>query len=318
VSNFERGGTSISLYEQRWGKAFRSSSAEKVAMLRAFGALERDAAVRNPDYLAGPLAGEGAVYRLGLALAAVTPLRASARWSSELIAAGGYWGEIARVKHYDEILLGELAAGIPQVIVLGAGFDSRGYRFADRLRGVGFFEVDHPATAARKRERVKAAIGSLPPHVTYVACDLDEDDLDQALAEAGFDAELPTLVLWIGVSMYLSEEVADEVLAWAGRLAPGSSIGFDYLDRGFFEDTRRFGPAGRFRLFVSLSGERLVCGFDPGSVQAQLEERGLEVRSHLGPAEAEELYLRRSSGRTTGPLFAYWRFLHAGVPSGFD
>lgn len=285
-------------------------------MLRAFGAMEKDAAVRNPDYLAADLVGPDGLYGLGLSLASVTPLRACARWSSRLIAAGGYWAEVVRVKHYDEVLLGELAGGIPQVIVLGAGLDSRGYRFADRLSGVGFFEVDHPATAARKRERVEATFGSVPSHVTYVTCDLNEDSLDEVLAEAGFDAALPTLVLWIGVSMYLSEDVVDGVLSWAGQLAEGSSIGFDYVDQGFFEDTRRFGPAGRFRFFIGLSGERLTSGFDPSSVASLLAERGLLVRSHLGPDGAEERYLRRSSGRTTGPPFAYWRYLHAGAASG--
>lgn len=283
-------------------------------MLRAFAAMERDPAVRNPDYLAADLAGAGGMYKLGLSLASVTPLRACARWSSRIIAAGGYWSEVARVKHYDEILLAELAAGVPQVIVLGAGLDSRGYRFVEQLRGARFFEVDHPATAAHKRERVEATFGLLPAHVAYVTCDFNEDSLDEALAAAGFDPGLPTLVLWIGVSMYLPEEVVEGILAWAGGLAEGSSIGFDYVDRAFFEDRRKFGPAGRFRFFIGLSGERLVCGFDPSSVSPMLEEQGLVVKSHLGPKEAEELYLRRSSGRGTGPPFAYWRYIHAGVP----
>src|SRR5262249_8557204 len=110
------------------------------------------------------------------------------------------------------------------------------------------------------------------------------------------------------------EDVVEGILAWAGGLAEGSSIGFDYVDRAFFDDTRKFGPAGRFRFFVGLSGERLVCGFDPSSIGSTLAERGLAIRSHLGPKEAEERYLRRSSGRGTGQPFAYWRYIHAAVP----
>lgn len=282
-------------------------------MLRAFANNERDPRVRNPDYLAGEFAASSRTYRLGLALARVTPVRASARLLADAIAEGGYWTETARVKHYDEILLAEVADGVPQVLVLGAGLDSRAYRFAEQLKGVRFFEVDHPAMASYKRTRLEATFGAVPRHVTYIAHDLTESSLEEALAAGGFDSDAPALVLWIGVTMYLPPDVVDDVLTWAGGLAEGSSLGFDYMEQAFFEDERRLSLEGRARLFFALSGERFVGGFDDSSVGADLAQKGLRIESHLNPREAEDKYLRRGNGRRAGPIFPHWRYVHARV-----
>lgn len=307
------GGVSISLYEQRWGRVIRGSSAEKMAMLRAFANNERDPSVRNPDYLAGDFAGSSRTYRLGLALARVTPVRASARLLADLVAEGGYWTEAARVKHYDEILLDEVSNGVPQVLVLGAGLDSRAYRFAERLKGVRVFEVDQPAMTSYKRGRVEATFGSTPAHVAYVAHDLTTRSLEEALVDSGFDVSAPVLVLWIGVTMYLPSSVVDEVLAWVGGLPEGSSLGFDYMEQGFFEDEKRFSLEGKTRLFFALGGEHFVGGFEDSSVSSLLERKGLRVESHLNPRQAEDKYLRRRNGRKAGPIFPHWRFVHARV-----
>ena len=282
-------------------------------MLRAFGAFERDDAVRNPDYLAAELVGDGRAYRLALRLAAVPALHACGRWVFEKIGAGAYWAEVARVRYFDQVLLDRVAAGVRQVVVLGAGLDSRPYRFALGLGHVQFIEVDRPAMAARKRRRVEALLGAVPDQVTYIPLDLAHDDLDDALARAGFDADAPVLVLWIGVSMYLARETLESVLRWVGERPERSSIGFDYLEQCFFEDTRRFGSAARTRLAIGMSGERLVTGFDAGRMTALMREHGLCLRSHLGPIEIAAEYLRGSDGEPVGRPFAYSWYAHAGV-----
>jgi len=282
-------------------------------MLRAFGALERDETVRNPDHLAGSLAAASRTYRFGLRVASVPALHACCRWAFSRVTPGAYWAETARVKYVDEVLLGELAGGVRQVVVLGAGMDSRAYRFAPELGGVRTIEVDHPVTSARKRARVEAVFGALPPDVTYLALDLTTDDLGQSLTAAGLDPSTPVLVLWIGVSMYLNEGVVAGVLGWAGGLSERSSIAFDYMERRFFEDERRFGAPRRTRFLMARSGEELSYGIARPSLPGLLARYGLSVKSHLGPTEMEARYLRRSNGRLAGHPFAYSGFVHAGV-----
>jgi methyltransferase (TIGR00027 family) len=255
------------------------------------------------------------MYRLGFALSGIPTLHSLAKRLADLISPGGYWAETARVKYCDEILIEGVSEQVPQVIVLGAGLDSRAYRFASDLRNAAVFEVDHPATAAYKRERVEAACGGLPPHVNYVSVDLTKDSLKTALPGAGFDPDSRVLVLWMGVSMYLPADAVADVLSWAGGLADGSSFVFDYVDQCFFEDNRLLGLPRRTRAFLGLSGERLITGFDRGTLTDRLAEHGLAVKRHLTPKDAEARYLRRSDGRSAGTPFAYWGYVHAKVVS---
>ena len=91
---------------------------------------------------------------------------------------------IARTRLIDD-WIGESIGQAEQVVLLGAGFDTRAWRLA-ALDSVKVFEVDHPATAKVKRERLQAAGADLN-RVTFVAVDFEIDDFEQRLRDAGFD-----------------------------------------------------------------------------------------------------------------------------------
>ena len=156
------------------GTAAAASTAEAAAALRAAANAERDCDIRGPDHLAGRLVSNA--LRLTL-LAKVPLLRRIGPRVAERILPGSYWFELARTKYMDEILEGELSAGLQQLVILGAGFDTRAYRYADQLDGIATYEVDHPATASLKRHRVRRIFGALPGHLRYVDLDLDLDDI---------------------------------------------------------------------------------------------------------------------------------------------
>lgn len=290
------------------------SSAEKVAYLRALGACERDPRLRNPDALAGEFVAHVASARISLRAAAQSrAFHATNRWLFERIAPGIYWNEIARVKHFDQILLDQVAAGVGQVVILGAGLDSRAYRFMEELQGVRVFEVDHPVEGLRKQERLTAIFGAPPARVDYVSADLTEVDLGDALAAAAFDATAPALVLWVGVVPYLPAGTVVDLLSWVAVLPAASSVAFDYFDRVFFGGVEGMRGARRVRRGLELSGEHPKCGFEPAATAALMAGCGLAVRSHLGPREQEERYLRPAGGKRLGRAADYSRFLHAGV-----
>jgi methyltransferase (TIGR00027 family) len=119
-------------------------------------------------------------------------------------------------------------AGWGQVVLLGAGLDTRAARLA--REGVRFFEVDQPATQAYKRERIAALPGYPAGAATYVECDFEHDDFVERLAAAGLAADQPALVLWEGVTPYLSEGAIRATLRRvAGGLDPRSILLFDHL-----------------------------------------------------------------------------------------
>ena len=139
-------------------------------MLRAAGTLVPEAELRGPDDLAARFI---APALSATALVKVPLLRRLAPLIVERLIPGGLWFEIARTRGMDDALLEEVAAGARQVVILGAGLDSRAYRMASELAGTTVFEVDHPVTAAYKAQRVKAVVGEPPANVRYVTIDFE-------------------------------------------------------------------------------------------------------------------------------------------------
>ena len=118
--------------------------------------------------------------------------------------------------------------GFGQVVILGAGMDTRAARLA--ADGVTFFEVDHPATQAYKRERLAELDGYPVDAATYTSCNFEtEDFLDRLVAE-GFDAGAPAIIVWEGVVPYLTQEAVRGTLSRiASGCDPRTVVTFDYL-----------------------------------------------------------------------------------------
>ena len=128
-----------------------------------------------------------------------------------------YAGLATRTLYFDRRLERALDRGIAQVVVVGAGYDSRAWRLA-RL-GVGFFEVDHPATQSDKRRRAPSG------GPVFVPVDLGEASLVQSLTEASLDWHRPTVFVIEGVTMYLEEdEVRSMLRDLANAAAPDSQL----------------------------------------------------------------------------------------------
>jgi methyltransferase (TIGR00027 family) len=106
---------------------------------------------------------------------------------------------VARTVAIDEAI----RAGAPgaQIVILGAGFDTRAWRMLELSDSV-VFEVDHPDTQKAKRER-SATLPVAARAVRFVPFDFRRDALERALANAGHDASRPTTWVWEGVIMYL-------------------------------------------------------------------------------------------------------------------
>jgi methyltransferase (TIGR00027 family) len=142
----------------------------------------------------------------------------------------------------------------PQVVLLGAGFDTRAARFA--RPGVRFFEVDHPATQAEKRRRVDALPGYPRDAAAYVSCDFESDDFLERLVASGFRADLPAVVLWEGVVAYLSEPSVRKTLRRVAEgCHPRTLLFFDHLRK-----LRTDRPVQESHAVVASVGETVVFG----------------------------------------------------------
>jgi methyltransferase (TIGR00027 family) len=191
---------------------------------------------------------------------------------------------VCRCRYFDDYLEECLKSGAGQVVILGAGLDSRAYRGELLQRAVKTFEVDHPATQASKIKRLKKVLGKIPSHVTYVPIDFEEDTLDKLLAH-GFDRSLKTLFVWEGVTAYLHAAAVDATLAWVrANAAPGSTIIFDYQYNG--QDPAHEQSSYVYGALSRVSGERRAYGIEKGQIKEFLTLRGF---TNVVNADADQL-----------------------------
>lgn len=160
-----------------------------------------------------------------------------------------------------------LAASLPveQLVILGAGLDSRAWRL-DSLKDSVVFEVDFPSSQAWKRERA-ASVPYKAKDVRFVAIDFERDQLAPLIRAAGFDPTKPAFWLWEGVTMYLKPEAVSANLgAIAALSAPGSQIALTYLRKKHDRVPRS--------LVLALMGEPVRSAFSPDEITDLAKSHG--------------------------------------------
>ena len=119
---------------------------------------------------------------------------------------------ISRVRFMDDCVKRYLENGMEQMVIIGAGYDTRAYRFNGLSDKVKVYELDHPATQKRKKEKLKEIFQSLPGHVTHIPIRLDKDKISEKLFAGGYDQPHKTLFIMEGLLMYLPPPFVDKIL----------------------------------------------------------------------------------------------------------
>ncbi len=221
---------------------------------------------------------------------------------------------VGRTRYIDDYVAQRIDDGIEQLVIMGAGYDSRAYRF-DRLRGnVKVFEVDFPATQEVKKAKVRKIFGSLPEHVVYVPVDFDEVTLGDGLFAGGFDPQAKTLFTWEGVTPYITPVGMDETLTFvANNAGEGSSIIFDYLHISALDGTFQRGQVHRIRrawelIAQPITSERFSYGIPDGTIDDFLKQRGFRDIVDTSGEYFESAHVK-------GPYenLRVWHVVHANV-----
>lgn len=212
---------------------------------------------------------------------------------------------VMRTRAIDAHLEDYAKKGMAQLLILGAGYDSRAYRFPELKGKVKLFEVDTPETQEIKKASLIKHFGALPEHVAFVSLDFEKDDLAASLAQAGFDTSLQTLVIWEGVSYYLEPEAVEKTLAFVAANTPaGSSIIFDYALPEAVHGKPRDYVLKRLRIMLSELQEPMKFGLDPQKVDGFLTELGFQDVMNLTVDECKEKFLTPAHGQRR-PLGIY-------------
>jgi methyltransferase (TIGR00027 family) len=289
----DQAGTRGRTVEQR-----PSDSARGVAALRFLGTLEEREEIRGRDGLAGAFLADEV-------RAALSDSAKRSWFRNEAFPPGTYPFILARTAWFDGLVEGALRSRVPQVVFLGAGYDSRPYRFADLIEGTRIFEIDTPPTQELKRSLLARAAITIPPSVTFVPIDLARDSLTDALLAAGFDTKRKALYVWEGVTPYLPAEAVDATLEFVRTHSPaGSTLGFDCICT--FPGADEAYGVKEHREFMKrhLGGEPVLFRIDRGEIAAFLATRGFQLAEHLGPEDMERRYLTLKDGAVAGRVTA--------------
>lgn len=203
---------------------------------------------------------------------------------------------VARTAFFDLKFQNAITDGIRQIVLLGAGYDTRAYRFSSMLSNATVYELDIPTTQKRKLDILRDANIKIPPQVKYVRINFKNESIKETLLKSGFDPTLQTLVLWEGVTYYLTETVFRETLSeLKSFITKGSSICFDYLTKKW--------ESGRI-------GEPFLFWISPEALCENLSSHDYKVIEHITPSDMEKRYLSLADGTVAEKAIDVYQFVN--------
>lgn len=211
-----------------------------------------------------------------------------------LKAPGNYEYLIARTKFIDTIFE-SIDGSIEQVLIFGAGFDSRAIRFKDKLAKTKIFELDASITQQIKIDRIRRKNIEIPENLKFISIDFNKESLAKKLDEVGFDKNKKCLFLLEGLIMYLNQESIDNTFNLINKYSgENSMIVFDYVPTSMVrrENTYNDPKIKKHYQFLTKAGEKPSFTID-GHIQDFLAKYNLHVIDELDSAGLAKRYFNK-------------------------
>jgi methyltransferase (TIGR00027 family) len=203
-----------------------------------------------------------------------------------------------RTRYFDDMLDKQLASGCQQVILLGAGLDTRAVRKA--ATGVTYFEIDDGATLELKQ--IRLAKQGIHANVRFIPGNYVTDNLIDLLKKNGFDFDLPTYLIWEGNTMYLPEEIDKAIMVQLREHLRQFRLSFDYMAEAMI--TKTTGNPGLTQMVENFAnmGAPWITGID--DIHALASEVKLRVIENFKTAELYQAY--RAVSPSDPPIFGFF------------
>jgi len=241
-------------------------------------------------------------------------LRAKVKDKNQIRMPGVFEYVMARTAFFDDVFIAALNEAVPQIVLLGAGYDTRAYRFADLNKYSRIIELDNAATQNRKKKYLKNFKIEIPEHVTHISMDFNKESLKDVLQCAGYKDDRKTLFIWEGVCMYLEPKSVDAILGFITHSSHSkSSIAFDYAVTISDDNSHNYYGAGEIIQIMKkpYSNESFKFTIDEDKTESFFNQRGLKIVRHLNHMQFEKLFLLRENGAPIGQPNGMFRFVIA-------
>ena len=286
-----------------------SDTAMFAAIHRFISSLEEHPNFKGPDHLAKLFVPSKAKFSLSFSF-----IRRHVRKKLTKVVPGTHEYMVARTKHFDDLFKQALADNIPQIVFLGAGYDTRSIRFKDSVRQTRIFELDVPTTQQQKKELLLKAGISKPEQLSFVPINFNKESMQNVLSNAGYDKSQKSFFIWEGVTYYLPAETVKNTLGIIkNHSGAGSTVGFDYFYKSIVQGKSDSYGAKEIIKEVSKSGEPFQFGIEQGKIESFLAENGFDMLSHHTPEEFEKTYLFADNGEFFGKMYGFACHVHTRV-----
>jgi len=216
---------------------------------------------------------------------------------------GVYEYIIARTLFFDEVFTQALKESIPQIVFLGAGYDSRGIRFKHLNNSTQIIELDMAATQNRKIKSLKKNKIKIPEYLTFTTIDFNNQSLESALTSAGYQKGKRTLFIWEGVCMYLEAQSVRDTLTFIQQSSTSDSLlAFDCVVSFSDKDGHKYHGAKEMLQFMKdkHKNEPFTFSIDGKNIADFLGECGHKIVRHLNQDQIETTYLKKADGSSIG------------------
>jgi len=200
---------------------------------------------------------------------------------------------MARVRYFDDFVKKSIENGLEQLVILGAGYDTRAYRIEELKENVNIFEMDHPNTQGFKIEKINEIFGSNPKKVVYVPVDFEKEKIGEKLIENGFIGSKKTLFILEGLVMYIPPEAVAEIFLFiTENSVKGSRVIFDYYPQSVVDGTSKLEVGQNIRNHLIKIGEPLQFGIKEEEIENFLKEFGFSVIDNVTSEEYKKAYFQ--------------------------
>lgn len=216
---------------------------------------------------------------------------------------GMYEYVIARTKFIDSVFENAIVDGFDQILIFGAGFDSRGIRFGKASNNAKIFELDAPVTQEAKINQLKKRGVEINPNIIFISIDFNRESIENKLIESGFCKNKKSLFILEGLTMYLDTGAIDNTFEVIDRFAgDGSEVVFDYVYSSVLREENLYYGESEVYKGVKKENEPWCFGIEKGELRSFLKDKNLELIEILTSKDLEQEFFKNDDGIIVGKV----------------
>ena len=219
-----------------------------------------------------------------------------------VLPSGMYEYIIARTKYIDRVFQKAIVESFDQIVLLGAGFDSRALRFLNKSK-TKVFELDSQKTQETKLRRLRRKNINSHPNIYYIPVDFNQEYMSKKLIVGGFSMNKKTLFILEGLTMYLDNESINRIFTLIDSFSgAGSEIIFDYIYQSVLWKENTYYGEDEMHNMTARTHEPWTFGLEKEDVEQFLKKYHFNLLENNDARDLENSFFSNKGGQVVGKI----------------